>query len=102
MLQPPGMGDQVPGPGAEAFAVLIGLMVTISVFALGLGYWIWRRQRGPLHRADDDVRALAGSDSGLSAREAPGEHRATDRQQRREGYGSGFPSHRPGASDTRR
>jgi len=100
LLEPPSTADRIPGPGADVLAVVVGVFVTVAAFALGIGYWLWRRD--PLRCADVDVRALAGGDSGWSSPESSGEHRMLDRQQRGEHYGQGFPSQRPGAADTGR
>jgi hypothetical protein len=95
-------GDPVNASAAAVSAMLLGIVVTIGVLALGIGYWSWRRRRGPLRQADADVRALLAGDSGPSSHEWIGEQPARNGQQRRERYGTGFPSHRPGASDTGR
>lgn len=60
LRQPLATGGQIPGPGADAVAILIGFFLTIAVVGLGLGFWLWRREHRPLRSADDDVRALIG------------------------------------------
>jgi hypothetical protein len=42
--------------------VLLGLGVTALVVVLGHSYWAWRRSRGPLRSADQDVAKLTNQD----------------------------------------
>lgn len=59
-------------PGRHSAALLIGVLVTVAAFALGVSYWLWRRGRGEVRRADDDVLALSNDPTGRSAREPIG------------------------------
>jgi hypothetical protein len=75
-----------PGPqlsaGPLALYALLGVTLAIAFAAIGLGYWLWRRERGPLHRADEDVLAAAGDAPGESARQPIGGERPRQHDQR--------------------
>ncbi len=78
-------------------SMLLGVFLTVFAFAIGLGIWLWRRDRGALRNADQDVVSLDGDASDQSTREPIGEPPGALRPDRPERYRTGLPGHRPGA-----